>query len=247
MTGFSYSCDHKGTLHEVKGIPFLLGGAKAYQLELGTDLVVDLANGYKLPTVEKTQVLSVGDGSLYAPLEQYAYQPKPKEIPKEVVRIAWTDYKIPALTAEFWRRFYEVTVGTGYKRVTFCCTGGHGRSGTALACTLIGSGLYGAIEALKFAREKHCKHAVETKGQEEYIWWVWEKLYGQDLGKDKLRKRNDRYLDFCDKTYCASSTYSKDKYSGSTGKGVFESSKKDNWNDKWKDGTVHKLLTLDKN
>jgi len=52
--------------------------------------------------------------------------------------------------------------------VEIACAGGHGRTGTALACLAILDGIPGA-EAVAFVREHYDPHAVETPAQRRYV------------------------------------------------------------------------------
>jgi protein-tyrosine phosphatase len=54
------------------------------------------------------------------------------------------------------------------ERVEIACAGGHGRTGTALACLAILDGVPGT-EAVAFVREHYYSHAVETPGQRRYV------------------------------------------------------------------------------
>ena len=54
------------------------------------------------------------------------------------------------------------------ERVEIGCTGGRGRTGTALACLAILDGVPGA-EAVAFVREHYDPRAVETPGQRRYV------------------------------------------------------------------------------
>jgi hypothetical protein len=62
---------------------------------------------------------------------------------------------------EAWRRAVA-------ERVEIACTGGHGRTGTALACLAILDGVP-STEAVAFVREHYDPHAVETPGQRRYV------------------------------------------------------------------------------
>ena len=67
---------------------------------------------------------------------------------------------LPALT-EAWQR---ATI----ERVEIGCTGGRGRTGTALACLAVLDGIPSAA-AVAFVRERYDRHAVETPGQRRYV------------------------------------------------------------------------------
>ncbi len=48
------------------------------------------------------------------------------------------------------------------------CLGGHGRTGTALACLAVLTGTP-ANEAVAWVRANYCAHAVETEAQEALV------------------------------------------------------------------------------
>lgn len=54
------------------------------------------------------------------------------------------------------------------ERVELGCLGGHGRTGTALACIVVLSG-YPAAEAVAWVRSNYCDRAVETAPQEAFV------------------------------------------------------------------------------
>jgi protein-tyrosine phosphatase len=67
---------------------------------------------------------------------------------------------LPVLT-EAWQR-------AAGERVEVACTGGRGRTGTALACLAILDGVPRA-SAVAFVRAHYDKHAVETFWQRRYV------------------------------------------------------------------------------
>jgi protein-tyrosine phosphatase len=62
---------------------------------------------------------------------------------------------------EAWQRAATV-------RVEIACAGGHGRTGTAIACLAILDGVPAAT-AVAFVREHYDQHAVETPSQRRYV------------------------------------------------------------------------------
>ena len=93
---------------------------------------------------------------------------RPPAVPWESCWLKWPDFRLPAdkagvlpVLTEAWQR--AVT-----ERVEFGCAGGHGRTGTALACLAILDGVPGT-EAVAFVREHYDPHAVETPGQRRYV------------------------------------------------------------------------------
>ncbi len=83
--------------------------------------------------------------------------------------IDWPDFGMPANTPtvigalktvlERARSGQDIEVG---------CLGGHGRTGTALACLAVLTGLP-ALDAVAWVRSSYCAKAVETPGQEAFI------------------------------------------------------------------------------
>lgn len=75
----------------------------------------------------------------------------------------------------FWKELYAICQKEGYKAIVFCCLGGHGRTGTALAAFLIANS-----EVLKCAdvlisekiRDGYCEQAIETLVQERYLDYI---------------------------------------------------------------------------
>lgn len=56
----------------------------------------------------------------------------------------------------------------GTERVEIACAGGHGRTGTALACLAVLDGIPGR-EAVGYVREHYAARAVETPGQRRFV------------------------------------------------------------------------------
>jgi hypothetical protein len=82
--------------------------------------------------------------------------------------IRWPDFRLPAdddamrqIMAETWRR-------AAAERVEVACAGGHGRTGTALACLAILDGIPNR-DAVAYVREHYDRHAVETSDQHRYV------------------------------------------------------------------------------
>uniref|UniRef100_A0A7C5RUB2 Tyrosine specific protein phosphatases domain-containing protein n=1 Tax=Thermomicrobium roseum TaxID=500 RepID=A0A7C5RUB2_THERO len=85
--------------------------------------------------------------------------------PPMLLRLDWEDMGVPPVGLAFWEKLWELLP----EGVTvFACAGGHGRTGTALAAMLIARGM-SVEEAIEYVRRKHCPHAIETRGQEEYL------------------------------------------------------------------------------
>jgi hypothetical protein len=86
--------------------------------------------------------------------------------------IPWEDYDIPDLTLQDWKdlltmienlhKDYNIT------KVLFCCDGGHGRTGTALAIMAYLCNIE-KENPIAFIRQVYCKKAIETAFQEYYV------------------------------------------------------------------------------
>ena len=93
---------------------------------------------------------------------------RPPAVPWESCWLRWPDFRLPAdkpgvlpVLTEAWQR-------AATERVEVACTGGHGRTGTALACLAILDGIP-STGAVAFVREHYDPHAVETRGQRRYV------------------------------------------------------------------------------
>ena len=64
------------------------------------------------------------------------------------------------------------------KIVEIGCIGGHGRTGTILACMAVHHLRIGFEEAIDFVRNTYCDHAIETTAQEIFIHYYEKALNG---------------------------------------------------------------------
>jgi protein-tyrosine phosphatase len=62
----------------------------------------------------------------------------------------------------------EVWTHADVERVEIACSGGHGRTGTALACLVVLDGLPTA-DAVGYVRQHYSRHAVETPWQRRFV------------------------------------------------------------------------------
>lgn len=98
----------------------------------------------------------------------------------EYVSIAWPDMSTLPVKHTFWSVLWRMIKEQGFMAVVCSCTGGHGRTGTALACLLIASEkCKNAGDAIEFVREMYCESAIETKGQERYVFDVAKAILGK--------------------------------------------------------------------
>jgi len=82
--------------------------------------------------------------------------------------LRWPDFGLPADPAEVVTTLTQAWERAAAERVEIACAGGHGRTGTALACLAILDGVP-APQAVAFVREHYDRHAVETPGQRRYV------------------------------------------------------------------------------
>lgn len=83
--------------------------------------------------------------------------------------VDWPDFGVPADTravaGALWTVLERARAG---EHVEVGCLGGHGRTGTALACLAVLTG-YPAVDAVAWVRSGYCEQAVETPGQEAFV------------------------------------------------------------------------------
>jgi hypothetical protein len=85
------------------------------------------------------------------------------------VHVDWPDFGLPADPDAFAAALRQVLDRARRgERVEIGCLGGHGRTGTALACLAVLAGTPPA-EAVGWVREHYCEHAVETPEQEAFV------------------------------------------------------------------------------
>ena len=97
-------------------------------------------------------------------LREY-FQPSPVE---EIV-IDWPDMGVIHADRFFWSQFFRLIKDNQKKNVVIFCVGGHGRTGTCVACFMtVMLGIHGG-KAIRAIRDGYCKKAVETKEQEDYV------------------------------------------------------------------------------
>jgi len=64
--------------------------------------------------------------------------------------------------------FLELWLRAETERVEVACSGGHGRTGTALACLAVLDGIP-AADALRYVRQHYNPRSVETPWQRRYV------------------------------------------------------------------------------
>ena len=105
------------------------------------------------------------------PLPDYAVYLQgrpPPAVAWEFEWVRWRDFRLPSDVDAFrscLRRIYD---RAPCERVEIACTGGSGRTGTAMACLAIMDGVP-AREAVDFVRAHYRPRAVETPGQRRFV------------------------------------------------------------------------------
>ena len=83
--------------------------------------------------------------------------------------LAWRDFWLPADPADARAAFGQaLALARDGMRVEVACGGGRGRTGTALACMAVLSGVP-AGEAVRWVRERYDRGAVETPWQRRVV------------------------------------------------------------------------------
>jgi Protein-tyrosine phosphatase len=98
----------------------------------------------------------------------YLLGQRPPAVPWESRWLRWPDFSLPADEAAVLPTLTEAWERAATERVEIACAGGHGRTGTALACLAILDGV-SPTEAVAFVRANYDSHAVETPGQRRYV------------------------------------------------------------------------------
>lgn len=103
---------------------------------------------------------------------------RPRVTPPQELCLNWNDFGKPPVGFDFWQKLVEALKAqqNELEQIIFCCTGGHGRTGTGMAAMLIASGMT-SNEAVNLIRGSYCDDAVETIGQEEYLDSMSVRLY----------------------------------------------------------------------
>lgn len=82
--------------------------------------------------------------------------------------IRWPDWWLPLDPDDARDALAEIHRRGGAERVEVACSGGRGRTGTALACLAICDGIP-ATDAVEWVREHYHPRAVETPWQRAYV------------------------------------------------------------------------------
>jgi protein-tyrosine phosphatase len=93
---------------------------------------------------------------------------QPPPVPWEARWLRWPDFWLPCDRAAAANALHEAWERAGAERVEIACAGGHGRTGTALACLAVLDGLPGR-QAIAYVRAHYASRAVETPWQRRFV------------------------------------------------------------------------------
>jgi hypothetical protein len=82
--------------------------------------------------------------------------------------VDWPDFRLPRDRDDARAALVDAWCRSAEQRVEVACSGGRGRTGTALACLAVLDGVP-ADEAVRYIRDRYDRHAVETPGQRRYV------------------------------------------------------------------------------
>jgi len=93
---------------------------------------------------------------------------RPPPVPWEARWLRWADFWLPSDRAATAEALHEAWTRAATERVEIACAGGHGRTGTALACLAVLDGIP-QREAVAYVREHYAARAVETPWQRRFV------------------------------------------------------------------------------
>ncbi|MEV0134051.1 protein-tyrosine phosphatase family protein [Dactylosporangium sp. NPDC050688] len=93
---------------------------------------------------------------------------RPPEVPWQSRWIRWPDFWLPSDRTDAVDALSEALKRAGDERVEIACSGGKGRTGTAMALLAVLDGVP-ADEAVRYVRAHYSRHAVETPWQRRFV------------------------------------------------------------------------------
>lgn len=82
--------------------------------------------------------------------------------------LRWPDFRLPSDRAATTAALHGAWARAETERVEIACSGGHGRTGTALACLAVLDGVP-RRDAIAYIREHYASRAVETPWQRRFV------------------------------------------------------------------------------
>lgn len=127
---------------------------------------VELADGSKVSAVSFDETASYERESLpdFGVYLDHRWNP-----PWAHLHVAWPDFDVPADESALRTALEDLLDrARAGQQVELGCLGGHGRTGTALACAAVLTGI-ARDEAVSWVRSCYCENAVETREQAEFV------------------------------------------------------------------------------
>ncbi len=82
--------------------------------------------------------------------------------------VRWPDFRLPRDPTDLRHALTEAWERAADERVEVACSGGTGRTGTALACLAVLDGVP-AVAAVGYVRERYRPRAVEMRAQRRFV------------------------------------------------------------------------------
>ena len=98
----------------------------------------------------------------------YLLAEEPESFPWPSRWIRWRDFRTPSDQDAAREALFEAWQRSADERVEVACSGGRGRTGTALACLAVIDGVP-APDAVSYVRKHYDPKAVETPWQKRYV------------------------------------------------------------------------------
>lgn len=153
-----------------RGIEFW-GGAKSKiedTIELTEkDLVIN-CTGYAL--TPKSSKPFVSKAPTWFKVDE-KYQQERAQLVHQVL-LEWKDFSPPpeCVGLDFWESLVKSCLKQKIKRIFCCCTGGQGRTGTALGALMLATGIMkDPADTIEYLRAAYSNKAIENTSQEMYL------------------------------------------------------------------------------
>jgi protein-tyrosine phosphatase len=126
----------------------------------------------ELPDGTRLRGRGIRAGAAVAPLPQWSLfllGSPPPDVPWPHRWLRWRDFWLPSDRSDARAAFAEAhRRATAGERVEVACLGGHGRTGSAIACIAQLGGV-SAEDAVEWTRNSYDRRAVETPWQRRYV------------------------------------------------------------------------------
>mgnify|MGYP001618846850 CR=1 FL=1 len=147
--------------HHQEVVPGIWAGS--YPIELPVDIHIVLDS------------IWIRGGDIYANFVDAPYH----STEQKRLYVSWPDQGVISIARVHQVVTYIVKTVESGSAVGVSCHGGHGRTGTLLACLLVYKG-HTANQAINFLRTRYCKKSVESVAQEHLIAGYGRSLLGKD-------------------------------------------------------------------